>query len=428
MTVGYRVIYLFLNIFWLYTLRRYMRMFFDRLIVSKRVELLAYVGFYLLSSITNLMRYSPILNLIVSILGLFCVTLMYKSYLSKKIIATFITYAISMVCDVAAASMIGVYVVGKPIAVINIVVAYLLIFIVQILLESFVQLRREYQISKMQFLAMLGVPMCSIAIICALIMYKIEQASVITLITLVLLFINIIVFLLYDSIMKEYEERFKYITLNNQIQMYKNQLEVINKSQDKIQSLRHDIKHHLMALRNMVVNESPKEAESYLDDMMEALRNPKEYASSGNRDIDSMMNYLAQKAIDKSITVNIKLNIAERFQFNFFDLNVIMGNLMDNGIDAAEESEEKYIDVSIELDKSILYIDVSNSFDGIVLKEEGKIKSRKNNTRKHGYGLRNIEVVVDKYNGIMTVEHENKEFKVSILLYTNQEEKYAQYV
>ncbi len=101
------------------------------------------------------------------------------------------------------------------------------------------------------------------------------------------------------------------------------------------------------------------------------------------------------------------------------DMNIILGNLLDNAAEAMEKAEEKYLNLQMTYFKNIMYISPYNSYDGkLEFGKDGKIRTRKADGNEHGIGLRSIELVVKKYDGAIKISHENCIFKVDLVLYT----------
>ena len=92
-----------------------------------------------------------------------------------------------------------------------------------------------------------------------------------------------------------------------------------------------------------------------------------------------------------------------------FDINVLLGNLLENAIEAAGKTERKYLSVHVKLKRGILKVKIENSFESShILYEEqhGKdmvLKTTKPFTEQHGIGLKNVKKIVEKYNGTMAV-------------------------
>ena len=67
-------------------------------------------------------------------------------------------------------------------------------------------------------------------------------------------------------------------------------------------------------------------------------------------EIDSVLNYMLQKAREELETVIVKVMLPEKLK-HAFDINVMIGNLLENAIEAARQTEQKYLNVNIALKK-----------------------------------------------------------------------------
>ena len=132
------------------------------------------------------------------------------------------------------------------------------------------------------------------------------------------------------------------------VNVYEYQLDIVQKSQEQINALRHDMKHHIIELSSMIKEKENPEAIAYLEDMRKFMLNPQEYVSTGNREIDGILNYLLKDA-DKTLEhVNINIRMPEKIYEKDFEICVILGNLVDNAIREARKSEEKYLEIDIQ--------------------------------------------------------------------------------
>ena len=196
-----------------------------------------------------------------------------------------------------------------------------------------------------------------------------------------------------------------------------NQLEVMKQSQQRMNSITHDIKHHILAINDMAKKNSNKEVVVYLEKMKEQINNPSEYVKSGNEAIDVILNYMISQAKTLTDNITIKVKVPEDVELNKFDINIILGNLLENSLRALREIEKRELVVLIKYEKGILYINIKNSYSGVLKKKGHKILSTKKSTGVHGIGLDNVNKVVDKYNGIMNISSYNKKFEVDVMLY-----------
>lgn len=181
--------------------------------------------------------------------------------------------------------------------------------------------------------------------------------------------------------------------------------------------MQHDMKYHIRELLSMANSNNMKEMASYLEEMNKETINSDEYSYSGNKELDGNLNYLLGEAHHRLKDVSAKVAVPEGDYMASFDMNVLLSNLLDNAIIAAEHSEEQYLHLEIYSEKSLMYITIENSFDGNINVENGKILSRKLDKARHGYGLKNVKRIVKKYNGTMDVRYTEKRFHVNIMVY-----------
>lgn len=146
------------------------------------------------------------------------------------------------------------------------------------------------------------------------------------------------------------------------------------------------------------------------------MEEQKEFVSTGNKNIDSLMNYLLGKAMQQLQNVEHEITVPSDLEISTFDLNVILGNLIENAIEAAERSYDKWLSVYIFFEKGMLAIEVKNSFSH-ELKADGDTYKTTKQEPGHGIGLKNVKKVVEKYDGDMEILKADQQFEVNILLY-----------
>ena len=103
------------------------------------------------------------------------------------------------------------------------------------------------------------------------------------------------------------------------------------------------------------------------------------------------------------ISVPNELNITD------FDINIILGNLLDNSINALENSIEKKLYIKIKYEAGVLYIVIKNNFT--------EKKQRNYDKSEHGLGLHSIENTINKYSGIAKYSQKKNVFTASLMLY-----------
>lgn len=129
------------------------------------------------------------------------------------------------------------------------------------------------------------------------------------------------------------------------------------------------------------------------------------------------MNYMLNRAKTVLNHVNYEINIPKELAIRSFDLNVIVGNLLENAIESAEQSKERWLELFLNYERGMLFIRVRNSYDNAI-KRKGEIYiTTKKEKRIHGIGLQNVKNVVDTYKGDMQISDKDNIFDVKIILY-----------
>lgn len=141
--------------------------------------------------------------------------------------------------------------------------------------------------------------------------------------------------------------------------------------------------------------------------------------------IDSLIGYWYVTAQNKRIIFKTDICIPMIMPFKGADLSLILGNLLENAVEAAEKVEEnRYINVKMKFDKNNLLLFVDNSYKGKLLKtRDNRLKSTKSDAENHGVGLASVYRAVAKYHGSVVIEDsEPGKFKIRIVLYSNVQE------
>jgi sensor histidine kinase YesM len=237
---------------------------------------------------------------------------------------------------------------------------------------------------------------------------------------LLILLINFATFYLYDKITDVLSERMNSLLALEQNKYYNKQLEMIKSSLQATSTIRHDLKNHMFTIRTLVENSESESTLSYISKIMDEIVTKKEYAASGNTVIDSIINFKLQEAEQSGIRTAVDLKIPDKLEIPPFDMTVILGNLLDNAITAAGAVEENpYINLKIKFDKGRLLIQMDNPYIGEIKEEDGRILTKNMDHDSHGIGLQNITKIIQKYDGIINIDHSGNIFVVSLLMYVD---------
>ena len=183
---------------------------------------------------------------------------------------------------------------------------------------------------------------------------------------------------------------------------YQNQLKIMETSQREMRYLRHDMQKHLNTMRRMLQEKEYAEVQEYLTTIENAIIVKEEYSKTGNRDVDSLINYELALASDLGTAIMCRIDLPAELNISSFDMTVILGNLLDNAIEALRQSENKRLLLSMKLTRGIVRIDIENSYN--------PKQKKKADQKQHGIGLLSVSHTLEKYHGDLKhyVEDNNK--------------------
>lgn len=410
------LLYLISNLFRMYVLYRLVGVFFDRTNTNKKVEFFSFTIFFILNSAISIYFSNPFINLVSNIVLFFLLTFIYEAKLSTRIISTVLFYSIGMLLDSISYNLFIKFIPEKNIRAFTNILSNVLFFILVLILERISSNNRDSKMSRLHWLAIFMIPVSSIMIVITAFVSKYNSMATIVNVSL-LLGINFLVFYLYDAMIQYYNDKYEKVLLKQQNEAYANQFNLIKESSENIRMLRHDMKNHIYTMQYMLQNDKKQELLHYLNHTYDYIDVSTEYINSGNAEVDSILNYKIYEAKKLGAAVEATVNISSDIKISSFDLNIILGNLLDNAIEALYKSNDKKLQIEIVLDRSVLYISVINSFDGYVEKNNEKLLTTKKEFYNHGLGLRSVENVINKYNGKLDLDYNDKAFTVNILLY-----------
>lgn len=411
------VITLSTNLFRTFIIRRFMSVYFQTDIENKKKESIVYLLFFALTSGVHLIFHFPPANIITNLLMLYIITLLYEGRQKKKILITFLIYGINMICDVIAVYSCNYYIAGGRQNELTVYITVFLIAVCEFIIEKYLAKNKKTDYIPLHWSILIAIPMISIVLLLVLTMNNLNNRIILVFTSTGILLINLLIFYLYDALAGAYVKLEKGAIFERQLAIYSNQLNVMMQSEEKMTALRHDMKHHLNELSIIAAQNQDREVINYIQDMYTYFGNPHEYMKSGNNEVDSLINYMLNKAESVLEKVDYEINVPKELEIRLFDLTIIIGNLLENAIDAAKDSKEKWIEVCVNFEQGMLFIRIRNSYGNAVQKQGDIYITTKKKTQEHGIGLQNVRKVVDSYKGEMQISDQNNIFDVKLILY-----------
>lgn len=207
--------------------------------------------------------------------------------------------------------------------------------------------------------------------------------------------------------------------LGSQAEYYERQYEAIAGFQDAMRRQRHEYKNRNLTLLAMA---RKQDCEGIIRFIEEEQMQPSMHFFSincGNFTVDSVLNYEIEVAKKHEVDVKTIISVPADMDVNDTILCGILGNAMDNAIDACRrlKPSERRIEFLMKVEKHNLFIEVRNRFDGVVAYNNGQLLSRKEDSMNHGIGIRVMKEMIRRVNGTLETFWDDSWFTLRIVIY-----------
>lgn len=200
---------------------------------------------------------------------------------------------------------------------------------------------------------------------------------------------------------------------------------VLKKQRDEVQNIyqtmrawRHDYHNHMQAIKALLSMGKKEELSEYLDNLEKDLDGIDIAIRTGNVGLDAILSSKVSIARKNNIEVNCTAKVPQDLKVSDVHLCAIVGNLLDNAIEACEKITEgtapRFIRIYIGLFKSQLYISVSNATCEKHRRRLSELVTSK--LGEHGFGLRRIDKLAEKYDGYVNRKNEPGIFATEVML------------
>lgn len=185
----------------------------------------------------------------------------------------------------------------------------------------------------------------------------------------------------------------------------------------------HDMKHHLLVLREYGQEKQWDSLMSYLNELSEDILAKKKTGWTQTGILDTILEQKKEKAESEGIEFSIQADRIGALPFSDLEICTLFSNLLDNAIEACEkiEGNRRWIEIQITRKSGMLYLTISNSIKDRPSEQEGKLITNKQNHQLHGYGIKSVQKIVRKYEGDFSYQIRESEFIVTITFWRLEE-------
>ena len=172
----------------------------------------------------------------------------------------------------------------------------------------------------------------------------------------------------------------------------------------------HEFRHHLQTLQTLLEENQISKAQEYLNTLRETQAVRVFSVRSGHSILDVVLNEKYQAAQEKNIAMQIQVNDLSALSLPTDALVVLLSNLLDNAIEAAEQCpDHREIQCTLQLQDSF-YLSVRNSSHAVAI-VDGQIATTKADKLDHGYGLMAVRKILDGWKAEYTFGYKDGWFQ-----------------
>ena len=240
-----------------------------------------------------------------------------------------------------------------------------------------------------------------------------EVSPIFTVIFLLIIFLNILLYILMSKMQKDNITKEEYKLLKATLFAQEKLAVEVKERYTEMKTLRHDMKHYFTAAAELISEGKPNEAKDYIESVINEKINPASMGvNTGSAVIDAAINNKITLCTKNGI--EMKCLIDTRFAgINDMDISILLSNLLDNAINNCDMSEPK-IELVIKNKKSFIYINVKNKIGTSVLSCNPNLLTKKEDKSSHGFGIKSIKNIARKYDGSAEFSEHNGYFVAEV--------------
>ena len=183
----------------------------------------------------------------------------------------------------------------------------------------------------------------------------------------------------------------------------------------EMRGYKHDFHHHLQALKGQLEAGEVDRALAYIEQLDNQLMNVDTLLKTGNISLDAILSAKIAQAKVENIAVTVKANVPDALTISDLELSIIIGNLLDNAIEACRTvTGERFIRIFISMKGTMLYFSMLNAAGAKKKKTGSLFATHKDGV--HGFGLRRAEAILKEHGGWVKYNSEDGSFTSEFLV------------
>lgn len=409
------ILYLICEALLVFITYKYMEIFLGKVKINKKLELLLYFTYFISLVYFQKVINNPMINFVMNIIYTFAMALIREGSIFSKIFTVLIKSVLISILDIVFYKFIvenpdfsNIFEIALFITIItNLIVVY---FLQNTVKTKKNKLPTRYKFTFITFLSISLIYVILNAYNIINLKSEIDQIQL-----AIMTVLNILVIYLYEGISHYVEKEIELKSYKSREECYLRQIDQIQRSEEKQNKIRHDMKKSLKILKLMLDNKDYSSLENSLKTMESELFQEGR-VNSGNIYIDSILNYEMNRFEEMGVKVKDEIFYIGDLKDKNYDIIIILQNLLENAYEAISNIENPELYIFMENYRGELNINIENNFKHKLKILEGKIITTKTDNLNHGYGLKIVKEKVEKLGGILKINIEKDKFISNITI------------
>jgi len=182
--------------------------------------------------------------------------------------------------------------------------------------------------------------------------------------------------------------------------------------------LYHDLHNHIEAIYQCLTGGDIQEAVQYCGELRTPVREISQTVRTGDKAIDYLINSKMALAGQAHIRTKVNIEYPHNTNIRNIDLTTILGNLLDNALEAAETAPAhlRFMNLTIRRINAMLIIKAENGYGEAPTQKNGNLVTSKADKAFHGWGLKSVQTAAERYDGVINTEYGDGVFKTVVTL------------
>ena len=226
----------------------------------------------------------------------------------------------------------------------------------------------------------------------------------------VLLLINILIVFYVEALRENELEKFKVKFNEQQYNLQMEYYQQLKERQEEVRSLRHDVKKYILAMQAVAEHGDTEELHKIAQAATDIFERSTNVSAVGNPVVDALLNYYLRIAEKNNIKVKLDVTIPEVLTISSLSLSIILGNTFDNAIEAC---------CDLPAEQRIIHLQLRKQYRSLFYRLENPYSDTVRSIRigeYHGYGLKNINRIVQENHGDFYTKKKDGVFTVQVRL------------